>query len=108
MHWPVSTPRLVRARLRQNRALQLRAAGFSYAAIARELGFGSRASAYKSVKRALDATRAEAALAQRIMSRFRLERSLENFAAAVESGNFTKAFRMIQFALAMDRRCGGR
>lgn len=108
MSWPVSTPRLVRARLRQNMAVQLRAAGCSYAAIARQLGFGSRASAYKSVKRALDATRAEAALAQRIMFRFRLERSLEGFAAAVESGDLSKAFRMIRFALAMDRRCGGR
>lgn len=96
---PVATPRLVQARLRQNEATLLRAAGLSYAAISDRLGYGGRGSAYKAVKRVLDTTREQAALVNRLMSRIRLERSLEVLAAAVEREDFEKVLNLVDTLL---------
>lgn len=96
---PVATPRLVQARLRQNEATLLRAAGLSYAAIADRLGYGGRGSAYKAVKRVLDTTREQAALVNRVMSRIRLERSLDAFAAAVDREEFEKVLGLVDAIL---------
>ncbi len=91
----VTTPRLVRARLRQNEATLLRAAGWSYSAIAEHLGYGGRGSACKAVKRVLDSTRDRASLVLRLMSRLRLERGAEAFASAVDTGDFREAMATV-------------
>lgn len=95
----VATPRLVNARLRQNEATLLRAAGLSYDDIAARLGYGGRGAAYKAVKRVLDTTRDRAALVHRLMSRIRLERSLEVLAGAVEAEEFEKVLRVMDALL---------
>lgn len=49
-----TSPRLVKAKQKQARAVDLRLAGKSYAAIAKELGYANKSSAYKAVKTALE------------------------------------------------------
>ena len=99
MSQAVSTPRLVKARLRQSEATMLRASGWSYTAIATHLGYSCRASAFKAVKRTLDVTRDRAAMVHRLMFRIRLERGLERFANAVEAGDYGRALRTLDRVL---------
>lgn len=103
MSRPISSPRMVRARSRQAEATLLRASGWTYTAIARFLGYSCRASAFKAVNGLLAATQAQAALVYRVMGRLRVERGVESFANAVESGNFDQAMRTLDRILPESR-----
>lgn len=51
---PVKEPTAIQQRAQGERALELALAGATYQKIAEQLGYSSRAAAYRSVKRALD------------------------------------------------------
>jgi hypothetical protein len=82
-------PRRVRARERDRHAIELRAAGLTFAAIGAQLGVSDEA-ARKAVNRALDATRAEIAQrAERLraLEAERLDRAAAVLAPKVEAGD---------------------
>jgi hypothetical protein len=100
------TPRLVRARLRQQEATLLRAAGCTYEEIAGRLGYRGRGAAYKAVQRALNLSAERVALVGHLMVRIRMEKGLERFAAAVDKGNFRTALATVDRLLTEATRLG--
>ena len=75
-----ATARLVKARIRQAQAMYLRASGLDYESIARRLGYSSRSSAHRAVRKGMDATRDRAAIAYRIFLTAKFESCLEQVA----------------------------
>lgn len=70
---PKTSPRRVATALRRGKALQMRLAGANYEAIAKELGYSSRASAVTDIRRALVATVQEPADEVRALELARLD-----------------------------------
>lgn len=95
-----TTPRLIRARMREAEALVLRASGMGYDAIARRLGYRSRASAYKAVMRGMEATRDRAAMTLRVMMFLRFEGLMNALIAAVTARDMGRALKVVQGPLA--------
>ena len=62
------------AAARRPRAVQLRTQGWTYEAIARQLGYASRATVFAIVRKALDAHEAEEVARHRSLERARLDR----------------------------------
>lgn len=89
------TPRLVRAQLRQQEATLLRAAGWTYEAIAGRLGYRGRGAAHKAVQRALRLSADRVAMVGHLMLRLRLEKGLESFARAVAREDFRHALAVV-------------
>lgn len=97
---PRTTPRLVRARAREAEALVLRASGMGYEAIARHLGYRSRASAYKAVRRGMEATRHRAAMTLRVMMFLRFEGLMNDLIAAITARDMGRALKVVEGPLA--------
>lgn len=95
MRQPRMTPRLVRARLRQQEATLLRAAGCTYEEIAGRLGYRGRGAAYKAVRRALRLSTVGVAMVGHLMLRLRMEKGLEAFARAVSREDFRHALATV-------------
>lgn len=95
-----TSPRLVRARMRQEAAIQLRAVGMGYDGIAKRLGYGSRASAYKAVREGLKATQDRAALAYRVLLYLRFEGQVDAFVALMEAGDLSGLRRLLDDKIA--------
>ena len=70
------TPKNATAADREAQALDLRKAGASFAAIAKQLGYANKGGAHKAVTRALARVPNEAAVDMRAMDRERLDRLL--------------------------------
>lgn len=90
-----TSPRIIHARMRQEAALRLRASGVGYETIARRLGYRSRASAYKAVRRGLEATRDRAAVAFRVLLYLKMERQVEALLQLVEAEDFAGITRLL-------------
>lgn len=73
------SPTRLRDRLRQAEALRLRAEGWSYLRIARQLGYGHKASAHRAVAKALQRQEEEAVRAFVWALSIRAELGLERF-----------------------------
>lgn len=95
-----ASPRLAEARIRQAEALLMRASGHSFESVAHQLGYGSRASAYKAVKRGMDATRDRAAIAYRILLYLRFERQLDTLDTLLEAGRYGEVLRLLEDRIA--------
>lgn len=106
MKQPRMTPRLVRAQLRQQEATLLRAAGWTYEAIAGRLGYRGRGAAYKAVRRALSLSADRVAMVGHLMLRLRIENGLERFATAVDREDFPLALSTVDRLLVEAKRLG--
>lgn len=95
-----ASPRLAEARIRQAEALLMRASGHSFESVAHELGYGSRASAFKAVKRGMDATRDRAAVAYRVLLYLRFEGQLDTLDALLEAGRYGEVLRLLEDRIA--------
>ena len=86
------------AAARRTRAVQLRAQGWTYEAIAQQLGYASRATVYAIVRKALDTHEAEEFARHRSLERARLDRlqaSLWSRAMAGDVSAVAEARRII-------------
>lgn len=100
MNRPITTPRLVRARLREAEAMVLRASGMGYEAIAQRLGYRSRASAYKAVLRGMEATRDRAAVILRAMMFLRYQGLMDELSSAVTARDVRRAMKVVEGPMA--------
>ena len=82
-----TSPARIASRERQAQAVQLRKQGFSYEQIAASLGYGSKASAYKAVRTALDEVVRESAYDMVALETERLHFMLSRIWPEVEKGN---------------------
>ena len=91
-----ASPRLAQARKRQAEALLMRASGCSYDTVATRLGYGSRAAAYRAVRRGMDATRDRAAIAYRVMLYLRFDHQLDTMEALLKAGRYGDVLRLVE------------
>lgn len=86
------------ARWRESKAIELRLEGLNYEGIARALGYGSRASAWKAVDRALNrqtAANAEEYRSKVLVDAYILQESAWKAACEGKSGGIYQALRAL-------------
>ena len=97
-----SSPRLIRAAIREAEALSLRLAGYSYGEIASELGYANASGAHKAVMRALEKLHpVEKAEKLRRIEAARLDRLWRRLWAKLEEGDLSVVDRLLKI---MERR----
>lgn len=88
---PKQTPAMVRNALRRQRAVAMRAQGFTYQAIAQVLRFSGKGAAYNAVSAELDKTRTEAVQHLRQIQHERIEQIIKTIFPVCIAGPNTPA-----------------
>jgi hypothetical protein len=101
-----TSPRLVRARLKEGQALELRLYGANYQGIADQLGYADAAGAYKAVIRALERVVTEPAKEVLQLELDRLDRMLGSVLGQAVSGHLGSIDRVLRIMERRDKLLG--
>jgi hypothetical protein len=95
---PRSSPRIIADKEKAQQAIELRKAGANYEQIAAQLGYATRGSAQRAVKRLLQANAAEAVEDLRTLEDGRLDDMLSAIYKAAKDGDLPTIDRVLRIA----------